>query len=98
MDYKQIKEIMLSLGLEEGENSEGTKFTFRKGKNHIKIIDRLKPSLNGGVVGYVYVKELNDFKGSYSKHGHIPLRKLESESDLKDIIKRMIEHFDGIWK
>lgn len=95
MDYDQIEKMLLSFGLKE--NSEGTNFTFSKGKKHKIIFERLRPLARGGAGGYVYAAVLDDYKNRCSKHGHICLSKLSSENELKDIVGRVIKYFDSIY-
>ena len=95
MDYNEIEKMLLSFGLVEHSNSEGTHFTFHKGKKHKIIFERLRP-LNGGAGGYLYAVVLDEYKNKCSKNGHICLSKLENEIELRGLVERVIKHFDTI--
>ncbi|TGE31452.1 hypothetical protein [Desulfosporosinus sp. Sb-LF] len=97
MDYNQIENILLSFGLEQHSNSEGTHFTFHKGKKHKIIFERLKPLDNGGAGGYLFAKVLEEYKNQCSKNGHISVRKINSEIELRNLVQQVIMHFDSIY-
>lgn len=97
LEYNQIEKLLLSFGLQEHSNSEGTHFTFAKGKKHRIIFERLRPLAQGGTGGYVYAVVLDDYNNKCSKHGHICLSKLSDENELKNIIERVVKYFDSIY-
>jgi len=97
LDYNQIEKILLSFGLEEHSNSEGTHFTFNKGNNHRIIFERLRPLKNGGAGGYLYAVVLNDYKHKCSKNGHICVRNIGNQIELRNLIEQVIKYFDTIY-
>jgi hypothetical protein len=97
MDCKCVENILLSYGLSKGENSEGTHFTFSKGKFHKIIFERLRLLQKGGTGGYLYAEVLDDYKSRCSKNGHICLSKISNETEFKDMLERVIAHFDATY-
>ena len=90
MEYDQIEKIMLSYGLKKHEISAGTNFTYVKGNKHRVILERLRPLINGGVRGFLYAVVLDEYKNSCSKNGHINIKNINSESELRSIVERVI--------
>ena len=97
MDYNQIKKMLLSFGLVEHSNSEGTHFTFHKVKKHKIIFERLRPLDDGGAGGYLYAVVLDEYKSRCSRNGHISVSKLRNEIELNGLVERVIKHFDSIY-
>ena len=97
LDYNQIENILLSFGLEKHSNSEGTHFTFYKGNNHRIIFERLRPLKNGGAGGYLYAVVLDDYKNKCSKNGHICISKMSNETELRNLVKSVVNYFDSIY-
>ena len=90
MDYNQIKNVMISLGLRHHEISEGTNFTFVNGNKRRIILERLRPLEQGGARGFLYVALLEEYKDCCSKNGHINVKNISSEQDLIVLVKRII--------
>ncbi|HYE11113.1 MAG TPA: hypothetical protein VEF53_13115 [Patescibacteria group bacterium] len=97
MDYIQIRNVLLSLGLKEHSNSEGTHFTFFKGDKHRIIFERLRPFKNGGAGGYIYAKVVDEYRNKCSKNGHICVRNIENENELRNLLEQVIRYFGNIY-
>ena len=94
MDYKQVEKVMLSFGLKKHEISEGANFTFAKGNYHRIILERLRPLASGGARGFLYVEKLEEYKNNCSKNGHINIKNIGNEAELRGIVERIIDHLD----
>ena len=90
----QIEKIMLSYGLRKHDISEGSNFIYIKGNKHKIILERLRPIANGGARGFLYVAVLDKYKGNCSKNGHINVRNIGSESSLRSLVEKVIEHLN----
>ncbi|MTI68590.1 MAG: hypothetical protein FH753_18570 [Firmicutes bacterium] len=94
MNYNQIEKIMLSYNLIKYEISEGTNFKFLKGNRHRVILERLRPLKKGGASGFLYVEVLDKYKDSCSKNGHINVKEISSEVELRNIVENLISYFE----
>ena len=97
MDYNQIENILISFGLNKHSNSVGTHFSFIKGNKHRIIFERLRPLNKGGAGGYLYAEVLDEYKDRCSENGHICIGNIRSEIELRNIVERVIRHFDAIY-
>jgi hypothetical protein len=97
LDYNQAEKILLSFNLEKHTTAEGTHFTFSKAGKHRIIFERLRPLSRGGAGGYLYAVVLDEYKNRCSKNGHIALSKIGSGIELRDLVDRVIKHFDSIY-
>lgn len=95
MDYKQIEKIMDSYNLYKEEKPFGTDYQILVGNKHRIILERLKPLINGGARGFLYVRILDDFKWTCSKNGHINVKDISSENELRSIVERVIRYFQN---
>lgn len=94
MDYKQIENIMSSYNLNKEEKPLGTDYQIVIGNKHRIILERLKPLINGGARGFLYVRVLEDYKMTCSKNGHINVKDISSENELRSIVERVIKYFE----
>ena len=97
MDYNQAEKILLSFNLEKHTTAEGTHFTFSKAGKHRIIFERLRPLNRGGAGGYLYAEVLDEYKNQCSKNGHISVRKLNGEIELRNLVQQVIMHFNSIY-
>lgn len=97
MDYNQAEKILSSFNLEKHSTVEGTHFTFSKAGKHRIIFERLRPLSKGGAGGYLYAVVLDEYRNKCSKNGHIVLSRIGGETELRDLVDRVIRHFDSIY-
>ncbi|WP_353094753.1 hypothetical protein [Tissierella praeacuta] len=98
MNYSQIEQIMLSYGLKKHEISEGTNFTYTKKGKHRIILERLRLLTQGGVGGFLYVELLDEYKNICSKNGHINVKGIGNEEELRNIVEKIINVLETSWK
>lgn len=94
MDYKQVEKIMDSYNLKKEEKAFGTDFQLVIGNKHRIVLERLKPLINGGVRGFLYARVLDDYRKTCSKNGHINVKNISSEAELRNIVERVIRYFE----
>ena len=94
IDYKQVEKIMDSYNLKKEEKPFGTDFQLAIGNKHRIVLERLKPLINGEARGFLYVRVLDDYMKTCSKNGHINVKNISSEAELRSIVERVIRYFE----
>lgn len=92
MDYAQVVKIMDSYKLNKEEKPFGTDYQIVIGDKHRIILERLKPLVNGGVRGFLYVRVLDNYKKVCSRNGHINVKYISGETELRRIVESVINY------
>lgn len=106
LTFERVDEIFKEYGLIGHKVSGGrTEYAFPDGKSMIRrknVATNVRPLLNGGVRGYVYVEFLEeykfkdkaplDYKYVKTARGHVKFNDM-SQQELRKLLDRVVEHY-----